>query len=149
MRARHSAATERARSIRAHAGIWAGRADAQPVAARLQLHASWAAPAPADRLGAAQGGPAAEQSSPREPPTGATAITEDDVAVRFVDDAVLSALSLVNMDLRQEYRQAVLLGCGLDSRPFRCSLYVLDCTLHCPWCCCRLWHGLALWWVVH
>ena len=71
--------------------------------------------------------------------------------MRFVDDAVLSALSLVNMDLNQEasetagspaavhsvpadcccglqYRQAVLLGCGLDSRPFRygrCSVWRL------------------------
>ena len=42
--------------------------------------------------------------------------------MRFVDDAVLSALSLVNMENNQEYRQAVLLGCGLDSRPYRCAL---------------------------
>ena len=43
----------------------------------------------------------------------------DCIATRFVDDAVLSALSIVNMDLQQDYRQAVLLGCGMDTRPFR------------------------------
>ena len=56
-------------------------------------------------------------TEPREPPGAEHAA--DCIATRFVDDAVLSALSIVNMDLQQDYRQAVLLGCGMDTRPFR------------------------------
>ena len=61
-----------------------------------------------DGAPAGRGGPAGEGQA------------ADCIATRFVDDAVLSALSIVNMDLRQDYRQAVLLGCGMDTRPFRC-----------------------------
>lgn len=41
------------------------------------------------------------------------------VATRYIDEQLLTALNLVNMDLKQEYRQVVLLGCGMDTRPFR------------------------------
>ncbi|KAK9798150.1 hypothetical protein WJX73_010549 [Symbiochloris irregularis] len=48
-------------------------------------------------------------------------LTFDDLATRFIDDSLATAIGLMNMDLRQEYRQIVLLGCGMDSRPFRMS----------------------------
>ena len=48
-------------------------------------------------------------------------MTFDDLATRFIDDSLATAAGLVNMDLRQDYRQIVLLGCGMDSRPYRCA----------------------------
>lgn len=43
----------------------------------------------------------------------------DDTATAFLDEQLLTAVSLVNMDLEQETRQVVLVGCGLDTRPYR------------------------------
>ena len=81
----------------------------------------------------------------REPPGAEHAA--DCIATRFVDDAVLSALSIVNMDLQQDYRQAVLLGCGMDTRPFRCTpevcsrrLYLRDARLGWQQPYQREWH---------
>ena len=45
----------------------------------------------------------------------------DAVATRYIDEQLLKGLSLVNMDLKQEYRQVVLVGCGMDTRPYRCK----------------------------
>ena len=56
----------------------------------------------------------------------------DDLATRFVDDSLATAIGLVNMDLRQEYRQVVLLGCGMDTRPYRCTEVPLS-TASCVW----------------
>ena len=43
----------------------------------------------------------------------------DILATKFLDDMALQAVGLVNMDLGQEYRQVVLLGDGMDTRPYR------------------------------
>ncbi|CAL8470654.1 g10196 [Coccomyxa elongata] len=43
----------------------------------------------------------------------------DNIATAFMDEQLLKAINLVNMDLEQETRQVVLLGCGLDTRPYR------------------------------
>jgi len=43
----------------------------------------------------------------------------DVAATAFIDEQLLTALGLVNMDMDEEYRQVVLLGCGLDTRPYR------------------------------
>ena len=43
----------------------------------------------------------------------------DVAATAFIDEQLLTALGLVNMDMKEEYRQLVLLGCGLDTRPYR------------------------------
>ena len=43
----------------------------------------------------------------------------DNVATAFLDNQLLEAINLVNMDLDQETRQVVLVGCGLDTRPYR------------------------------
>lgn len=43
----------------------------------------------------------------------------DNIATAFMDEQLLQAINLVNMDLEQETRQVVLLGCGLDTRPYR------------------------------
>lgn len=61
------------------------------------------------------------QASPdasRGPDAAATAAL-DAIATHYIDGQLLTALGIVNMDLRQEYRQAVLLGPGLDTRPHR------------------------------
>jgi hypothetical protein len=43
----------------------------------------------------------------------------DDIATAFLDEQLLTAVQMVNMDLEQETRQVVLVGCGLDTRPYR------------------------------
>ena len=43
----------------------------------------------------------------------------DIAATKFVDEQMLTAVGLVNMDMKEEYRQVVLLGCGMDTRPYR------------------------------
>ena len=43
----------------------------------------------------------------------------DDTATAVFDAQLLEAIELVNMDLKQQTRQVVLLGCGLDTRPYR------------------------------
>ena len=43
----------------------------------------------------------------------------DDIATAFLDERLLEALDNVDMELKQETRQVVLLGCGLDTRPHR------------------------------
>ncbi len=43
----------------------------------------------------------------------------DDLATAFLDQQLLAAIDSVDMQLKQEVRQVVLLGCGLDTRPFR------------------------------
>ncbi len=43
----------------------------------------------------------------------------DNLATAFLDDQLLEVINLVNMDLDQETRQVVLVGCGLDTRPYR------------------------------
>ncbi|KAK9819621.1 hypothetical protein WJX72_000343 [[Myrmecia] bisecta] len=53
------------------------------------------------------------------PQAGTAHTAPDEVATAFLDRQLLTAVSLVNMDLRQEYRQVVLVGCGMDTRPFR------------------------------
>jgi hypothetical protein len=53
--------------------------------------------------------------------TGEAAMDVEATAV--IDEQLLTALGLVNMEnmrMKEEYRQVVLLGCGLDTRPFRC-----------------------------
>lgn len=44
----------------------------------------------------------------------------DVAATAYIDQQVLTALDLVDLDLKKEYRQVVLLGCGFDTRPYRC-----------------------------
>lgn len=44
---------------------------------------------------------------------------QEGAAISFLDDQLLQAVDIVNMDLKKEYQQVVLLGCGFDSRPFR------------------------------
>lgn len=43
----------------------------------------------------------------------------DNLATALLDVKLLEAVQLINMDLKQETRQVVLLGCGLDTRPHR------------------------------
>lgn len=43
----------------------------------------------------------------------------DAAATAYLDEQLLRGVDIVNMDIRQEYRQVVLLGCGMDTRPFR------------------------------
>ena len=43
----------------------------------------------------------------------------DNLATALLDTKLLEAVQLVNMDLQQETRQVVLVGCGLDTRPHR------------------------------
>lgn len=57
--------------------------------------------------------------------------TFDDLATKFVDESLATAVGLVNMDLRQEYRQVVLLGCGMDTRPYR-YVHLSDATIPPP-----------------
>lgn len=47
------------------------------------------------------------------------ALDFDDVATAFLDHSLATAVGMVNMDLQQEYRQIVLVSCGLDTRPYR------------------------------
>ena len=54
----------------------------------------------------------------------------DDLATAIFDSQLLEAVQLINMDLKQETRQVVLLGCGLDSRPHRHA----EQPLACIWC---------------
>ena len=48
---------------------------------------------------------------------------DDVLATAYIDEQLLVALGLVNMDLKQEYRQVILLGCGFDTRPYRCTIH--------------------------
>lgn len=50
---------------------------------------------------------------------GAAHAAYDILATKFLDDMALQAVGLVNMDLGQEYRQVVLFGDGMDTRPYR------------------------------
>ncbi len=50
---------------------------------------------------------------------GAAHAAHDILATKFLDDMALQAVGLVNMDLGQEYRQVVLFGDGMDTRPYR------------------------------
>ncbi|KAK9838883.1 hypothetical protein WJX74_005154 [Apatococcus lobatus] len=43
----------------------------------------------------------------------------DTVATRFLDDQLSQGIDIVNMELEEDYRQVVLLGCGMDTRPYR------------------------------
>ena len=43
----------------------------------------------------------------------------DDITTAFLDEQLLTAIDTVDMQLKQEVRQIVLVGCGLDTRPFR------------------------------
>ena len=54
----------------------------------------------------------------------------DNLATALLDTKLLEAVQLINMDLKQETRQVVLLGCGLDSRPHRHAEHPLACI----WC---------------
>lgn len=60
----------------------------------------------------------------------------DDVATAFFDTQLQEAVQLINMDLQQETRQVVLLGCGLDTRPCRCLIPCIPCSFfhkqNCP-----------------
>lgn len=51
-------------------------------------------------------------------PSGQTAAL-DALVARFLDEQLLKAVSLVNMDRKQEYNQVVLVGDAMDTRPFR------------------------------
>ena len=42
-----------------------------------------------------------------------------DAATAFLDEQLLTAVDTVDMHLKQETCQVVLVGCGLDTRPFR------------------------------
>lgn len=44
---------------------------------------------------------------------------QEGAIISFLDEQLLQAVDIANMDLRQEYQQVVLLGCGFDTRPFR------------------------------
>lgn len=54
------------------------------------------------------------------PPLSASAADAQDLfTARFVDDQVLAATLLVNVNRKQDYNQVVLVGDGFDTRPFR------------------------------
>lgn len=55
----------------------------------------------------------------------------DDLATAFLDQQLLAAIDTVDMQLKQEVRQVVLLGCGLDTRPFRSALLGLCMSMLC------------------
>ncbi|CAL5220268.1 g2249 [Coccomyxa viridis] len=56
-----------------------------------------------------------------EPPLPGNAEEDDfdNLATALLDTRLLEAVQLINMDLEQETRQVILLGCGLDTRPHR------------------------------
>ena len=54
-------------------------------------------------------------------PEGADLDGFHDAATAFLDEQLLSTVDMVDMQLKQETRQVVLVGCGLDTRPFRCG----------------------------
>lgn len=41
------------------------------------------------------------------------------IATAFLDDQLLRLATMMNMDIQQGYQQIVLVGPGLDTRPFR------------------------------
>ena len=55
----------------------------------------------------------------------------DNLATALLDTKLLEAVQLINMDLKQETRQVILLGCGLDTRPHRYADLPAVCT---SWC---------------
>ena len=63
----------------------------------------------------------------------------DDHATAVFDAQLLEAVELVNMDLKQQTRQVVLLGCGLDTRPYRHVSSPANAFCN----HCSLTHGLA------
>ena len=56
----------------------------------------------------------------------------DHLATALLDTRLLEAVQLINMDLKQETRQVVLLGCGLDTRPHRHATVFRACISHVP-----------------
>ncbi len=69
-----------------------------------------------------------------EPPLPGNAEEDDfdNLATALLDTKLLEAVQLINMDLKQETRQVILLGCGLDTRPHRYAYKPPCMRLTCP-----------------
>ena len=65
----------------------------------------------------------------------------DDMATAFLDEQLLTAIDTVDMQLQQEVRQIVMVGCGLDTRPFRFTTSMAharpSAALHLPMVPCK------------